>query len=244
MHGDKRLLIVDDDPAILLQLKDSFEAEGYQVALFQTPAEALAYVQAHGLPHLALVDLELPDMPGFNFSARLKRMGDVPIIFITGNDDINTIVDGLRRYADDYVVKPFKVAELSARVKRVLSRIADFSFVHAPVITVDDWLSVDFSRSRIVAGGREHLLTRTEVGLLHILMRNSGRVVPAELLLARVWPTQEVYEDTLRVHMHRLRRKLEQDVHHPKYILTERGIGYRFVAASTLTDTAAPSQSL
>lgn len=238
--SEKRLLIVDDDPQLLRLLKDTFEAESYQVTVVTDAPDALAYIQAAGLPHLVLIDLDLPSMHGHQLSERLKAMGDVPIIFITGTGDPATIADSLRRYADDYVVKPISVAELLARVARVLSRIVDFSYVQSPVIPIDEGLAVDFGHRRLLKHGRAIPLTPTEAALLHILMRNQGRVVPSETLIARVWPTTEVYEDTLRVHVHRLRRKLEEDIHRPAYIHTERGMGYRFaVGQGTAPDSSA-----
>jgi len=240
--GEKRLLIVDDDTQLLRLLRDAFEAESYQVTVATDAPDALAYIQAAGLPHLVLIDLDLPSMHGYQLSERLKAMGDVPIIFITGTDDPKTIADSLRRYADDYVIKPISVAELLARVARVLSRIVDFGYVQSPVIPIDEHLQVDFGRRRLLKHGRPIPLTPTEVALLHVLMRNQGRVVPSETLIARVWPTSEVYEDTLRVHVHRLRRKLEEDIHRPAYIHTERGIGYRFtVGRGVAPDPSAPA---
>jgi DNA-binding response OmpR family regulator len=101
-------------------------------------------------------------------------------------------------------------------------------YASEPIIRIDDHLNIDFAHNRIVLNGSSITLTPTESILLHVLLRNAGRVVENRMLIARVWPSEEVFEDTLRVHMHRLRRKLEQDSHHPHYIRTERGIGYVF----------------
>ena len=101
-------------------------------------------------------------------------------------------------------------------------------YASEPIIHIDDNLSIDFAHNRIVVNGKGYGLTPTESILLHVLLRNASRVVENRMLIARVWPSEEVYEDTLRVHMHRLRRKLEADSHHPHYIRTERGIGYMF----------------
>jgi DNA-binding response OmpR family regulator len=115
----------------------------------------------------------------------------------------------------------------------VLSRIVDFDYARSPLIRVDERVAVDFGNSKLVVENRPVMLTPTEANLLHILLRNAGRVVTSDMLIARVWPADEVYEDTLRVHMHRLRRKIEADVRHPKYIQTERGVGYRFMQVGT-----------
>ncbi|NLE51305.1 MAG: response regulator transcription factor [Chloroflexi bacterium] len=228
-HTDpQKILLVDDDKDLLDLLRLEFEVEGYEVATFQDGLQVLKHVRKSGLPHLALIDLKLPSMHGFELAEQLKSLGDVPIVFLTSINEPDTIVDGLRLYADDYVTKPFEIRELLARVQRVLSRITDFRYAQAPMIEVDEHLAVDFGNSRLLVRGRTVALTPTEASLLHVLIRNAGRVVPSSTLIARVWPRSEIYEDTLRVHMHRLRRKLEPDFHRPMYVYTERGVGYRF----------------
>jgi DNA-binding response OmpR family regulator len=167
-------------------------------------------------------------MHGFEVSNRLKSMADVPIIFITATNDTDVVVQGLKKYAEDFIVKPFELRELEARIQVVLARMPSLDYASEPIIRIDDNLSIDFAHNRIVVNGKAYGLTPTESILLHVLLRNAGRVVENRLLIARVWPSEEVYEDTLRVHMHRLRRKLESDSHHPHYIRTERGIGYMF----------------
>lgn len=243
-HTDpQKLLLVDDDKDLLDLLRVEFEAEGYEVATFQDGLQVLKHVRKSGLPHLALIDLKLPSMHGFELAEQLKALGDVPIVFLTSVNESNTIVDGLRLYADDYVTKPFELRELQARVQRILSRITDFRYAQAPMIEVDGNLAVDFGNSRLLVGGRAVSLTPTEASLLHVLIRNAGRVVPSSTLIARVWPRSEIYEDTLRVHMHRLRRKLEPDFHRPTYVFTERGIGYRFRSLEMEQDDAPNSES-
>jgi DNA-binding response OmpR family regulator len=167
-------------------------------------------------------------MHGFELSSKLKSMADVPIIFVTSTGDTETIVQGLKRYAEDFIVKPFELRELEARVQAVLARMPSLDYASEPVVSIDDHLQVDFAHNRLTVAGKNYSLTPTESILLHVLMRNAGRVVENRMLIARVWPSEDVYEDTLRVHMHRLRRKLEADSHHPHYIRTERGVGYMF----------------
>jgi DNA-binding response OmpR family regulator len=238
-HTDpQKLLLVDDDKELLDLLRLEFEAEGYEVAAFQDGLQVLKFVRKSGLPHLALIDLKLPSMHGFELAEQLKALGDVPIVFLTSINEPDTVVTGLRKYADDYVTKPFQLPELQARVQRILSRITDFSYAQAPQIEVDEHLAVDFGNSRLLVRGRSVALTPTEASLLHVLIRNAGRVVPSSTLIARVWPRSEIYEDTLRVHMHRLRRKIEPDFHHPTYIFTERGVGYRFRSLEPEADEA------
>jgi len=235
-HGvneGKRLAVVEDDQELIRLLKAALELEGYSVSVFLDALPFLRHIRDYGLPHLVLLDLGLPSMHGFELSQKLKALGDVPIIFISNQGEIDTVVEGLSRFADDYVTKPFDMRELIARIYRVLSRIHDFGYTQSPIITVDDWLSIDFGNSRLRVGDQWIMLTPTEAELLHILVRNRGCVVPSTTLMARVWPLEQIYEDTLRVHMHRLRRKLERDSRHPQYIQTERGVGYRFVMGNS-----------
>ena len=238
-YKDQRIVVVDDDQALALLVKDALVEKGYQVSVFFDGPPLLRHINDYGLPHLALIDLRLPSMHGFDLSERLKALGDVPIMFISNQNEIDIVVKGITHYADDYITKPFDIRELVARVQRLLSRMANFDYVQSPVIKVDDWLSIDFGNSRLIAGDRTIMLTPTEANLLHILIRNAESVVSSETLLARVWPLEEVFEETLRVHMHRLRRKLEPDYRHPRYIQTMRGVGYQFVIKPEKTDLLA-----
>jgi DNA-binding response OmpR family regulator len=223
-----KVLVVEDEVNICKLISDYMSGRGYEVSTVNDGPDALEYVKERGLPHIALIDLALPTMHGFELSSKLKAMADVPIIFVTSTSDTDTIVQGLRRYAEDFIVKPFELRELEARVQAVLARMPSLDYASEPIVKVDDHLQVDFAHNRLVVVGKSYSLTPTESILLHVLLRNAGRVVENRMLIARVWPTEDVYEDTLRVHMHRLRRKLEADSHHPHYIRTERGIGYMF----------------
>lgn len=224
----RHIAVVEDDHALARLIGAVLEEEGYRVSIFGDALPFLRYVCGHGLPHLVLIDLRLPSMHGFELSNRLKASSDVPIIFISSVDEVDTIVTGLKLYADDYLTKPFDMREMAARVHRVLSRMSGWDYAQSPIVQIDDWLSIDFGQRRVYAGGRCIPLTPTEASLLHILVSHAGRAVAAETLLARVWPLGEVYEEALRVHMHRLRRKLERDCRHPQYIQTVRGVGYQF----------------
>lgn len=226
--GKTRVLLVEDDASTSKLVADYLTQHGYDVAVAVDGPEAVEHVRQHGLPHIALIDLALPTMHGFELSGKLKSMADVPIIFVTSTADTDTIVQGLKKYAEDFVVKPFELRELEARIQVVLARMPSLDYASEPVIRVDDNLSIDFAHNRVMVGDKVHTLTPTESILLHVLLRNAGRVVENRMLIARVWPSEDVYEDTLRVHMHRLRRKLEADSHHPHYIRTERGVGYLF----------------
>jgi DNA-binding response OmpR family regulator len=144
-------------------------------------------------------------------------------------DEEQTVIRGIEYFAEDYITKPFSPRELVARVRRVLRRIGDFAYTIDPVTKVDDHLSVDFAHQQATVGGQPVPLTPTETKILYILMRNAGHTVTNDFLLRRVWPLDEVFEDALRVHIHRLRKKIEFPSAPELYIVTERGVGYRFV---------------
>ena len=220
--------VVDDDQALADLIREGLEGEGYQTTTFASAEALLQHIRRQGLPHLVLVDLSLPAMDGFALSGQLKALGDVPIIFISGRNETETVVRGLLQYAEDYVRKPFDMRELSARIYRVLSRIPSLAATQSRITRVDDWLAIDFGQGVLYAGERVFPLTPIEANILHILLRSADQPVPARTLLSRVWPGQDIYEETLRVHMHRLRRKVEPNPHHPQYILTARGVGYCF----------------
>jgi DNA-binding response OmpR family regulator len=224
----RHVAVVDDDQALTDLIREGLEEEGYQTTAFASAEALLQHIRRQGLPHLVLVDLNLPAMDGFALSGQLKALGDVPIIFISGRNETDTVVRGLLQYAEDYVRKPFDMRELSARIYRILSRIPSLAATQSRITRIDDWLAIDFGQSVLYAGERACPLTPIEANILHILLRSAGQPVPARMLLSRVWPGQDIYEETLRVHMHRLRRKVEPDPHHPQYILTARGVGYRF----------------
>jgi DNA-binding response OmpR family regulator len=224
----QRILIVDDDPAILRLVRIVMEYAGYDVLTAASGVEALEVIGRSGMPHLAVVDINMPFMNGFDFCEAVQQFSDLPVIMLSAQDEEETIIRSISYYAEDYVTKPFSPRELVARVERVLRRIGDFGYALDVTTQVDDRLTVDFVHQRALVAGRAVSLTPTETKLLYLLMRNAGRVVTADFLLRRLWPMEEVFEDTLRVHVHRLRQKIEPQPSRPRYILTERGIGYSF----------------
>ena len=228
--GFERILVVDDDPKIRQLVDLRLTPAGYEVLTAASGEEALDVIARQGLPHLAIVDLMMSGMTGFEFCEAVQRFSDLPVILLTAMGEEDTVVEGIERYAEDYIVKPFSPRELLARVQRVLRRIGDFAYTLEPVTQVDDRLSVDIAHQQAHVAGQVVDLTPTETKLLYILMRNADRVVTTDFLLRRLWPLEEVFEDTLRVHVHRLRQKIEVDPGHPCYIVTERGLGYRFGA--------------
>ena len=227
----QRILVVDDDPAIRQAVKIKLESVGYEVLAATSGIEALDIIGRRGIPHLAIVDVNMPNMNGFEFCEAVQQFSDVPIILLSAQDEEDTIIRGISHYAEDYVTKPFSPRELAARVERVLRRIGDFGYTLDVLTRIDDHLTVDFPHQRALIDDRTIQLTPTETKLLYLLMRNAGRVVSTDFLLRRLWPLDEVFEDTLRVHIHRLRQKIEPILSRPRYVLTERGAGYSFPKA-------------
>jgi DNA-binding response OmpR family regulator len=228
----QRVLVVDDDPAILRLVGDKLDRAGFEVFTATSGQHALDLIERRGLPHLAIVDINMPGMDGFEFCRTVQRFADLPVIMLTAVDEEETIIQGIEHFAEDYVVKPFSPRELVARVRRVLRRMGDFGYVLDSVTQVDARLEVDFAHQRAIIEGQPVSLTPTETKLLYILIRNAGRTVTNDFLLRRLWPLEEVFEDTLRVHVHRLRHKIEVTPSRPHYVLTERGMGYRFASQS------------
>jgi DNA-binding response OmpR family regulator len=226
--AERRILAVEDDPDLLRLIRRELEAAGFEVWACLSAEQALEQVTRHGLPHLALVDILLPGRDGLALARELHEWSDLPVIMLTSVDEEDTVVRAIETFAEDYIRKPFAPREMVARVERVFRRIGNFGYTLQPVIRVDDRLSIDLAHQKALVAGRPVPLTSTETKLLYVLMRNAGRVVATDFLLRRLWPSDEVFEDTLRVHVHRLRGKIEPQPSRPRYVLTERGTGYRF----------------
>lgn len=224
----QRILVVDDDESIRRIVSDKLEYEGYEVWPARDGRHALEVIDQRGLPHLAIVDIHMPGMDGFEFCEIVQEYADLPVILLTAVDDEKTIVRGIKYFAEDYVTKPFSPRELAARVERVLRRVGDFGYVLEPKIRVDDTLEVDLAHHEVTVDGKVVKLTPIENKILFILMRNAPQVVTNQFLLERVWLQEAVMEDVLRVHVHRLRQKLEANNRSNQYIVTRRGLGYQF----------------
>lgn len=225
---EQRILVVDDDPALRRLVGDRLEHAGYRVLSAGSAPEALALLDEAGLPHLAIVDIMMPGMTGFDFCRIVQNYSDLPIIFLTAVDQEETVIQGLEQYAEDYVTKPFSPRELVARVRRVLRRIGDFAYASDRLLRIDADLAIDFVHQQALVNEKLISLTPIETKLLYILTRNAGRTINTDFLLRRLWPLEDVYEDTLRVHIHRLRQKIEVNPAKPRYVVTKRGLGYFF----------------
>ena len=225
---DKTILVVDDEPRIIEAVGMNLELEGYQVSGASNGYEALQKL-TEDLPDLVILDVMMPEMDGFETLREIREVSTVPVIMLTVKGEEIDKVRGLDLGADDYVTKPFSPKELVSRVKAVLRRVEMPSPVPKTEIRVDDNLSIDFSRCKVIAKGKEVHLRPTEYRLLYHLVSNAGRVLTHETLLRRVWGYEYRDEDHyLWLYITYLRKKIEEDPKHPKYILSERGIGYRF----------------
>ena len=224
-----RILAVDDDLAIRQVVKLRLERAGCEVWTAGSAKDALEVIEERGLPHLGIIDVMMPGMNGFELCEVLQSWCDLPVIMLTAVSDEGTVARGIRFFVEDYVTKPFRAAEFVSRVNRVLRRIGDFAYALAPVVEADNRMAVDFAHQRLFLDGESVDLTPTESKLLYILMRNAERPVSTGFLLRRLWPNEERFEDVLRVHVSRLRQKVEPDTRRLRYILTEREYGYRFI---------------
>lgn len=224
----QRILAVDDNTFTLRIVQHTLEQAGYQVVTATSGPDALKLINRHGMPHLAIVDLHMPMMSGFEFCYEIHQYSDIPVIMLTAVDTESTIIEGLEQHADDYIVKPFNPTELIARVRRVLGRMGDYDYTLESTTKIDERLEINFPNREAKVDGEMVSLTPTETKLLYILVRNAGRIVTTDFLLNRIWPMQDAQEDRLHVHVHRLRRKIEKTHDQPTYVIAERGTGYRF----------------
>jgi DNA-binding response OmpR family regulator len=226
----KRILVVDDEPRMIGFIRMNLELEGHQVIEAHSGLEALDAVRTK-LPDLILLDVMMPDLDGFETLRMLREFSSIPVIMLTAKGEENDKVYGLELGADDYITKPFGPRELSSRIKAVLRR-ADMpsSSPDNAILRIDDRLSVDFNQREVIVNGERIKLRPTEYRLLYHLIENAGWTVPHDQLLAKVWGYE--YRDEahyVRLYVNYLREKIEEDPSNPKYILTERGVGYRFV---------------
>ncbi len=227
-----KILVVDDEPDVIDSVRLGFTLQWREVDVLGATAgeEALDVIERER-PDIVLVDVGLPDVDGFEVIRRIRAFSDVPVVMLTARDDAMDKVRGLELGADDYVTKPFNHLELMARVKAVLRRVEmPVPTSRAPSFRSGD-LEVDFGRQEARLRGERLDLTPTEYKLLYHLVRNAGHVLPHGTLLAKVWGREYVDEvDYVRVYIRRLRDKLGDDPEDPRYIRTERGLGYRFIA--------------
>jgi len=232
---NKIILVVDDEERMARFIRLNLEHDGFQVVEAYRGMQAMQ-VFRDSLPDLVLLDVMLPDIDGFEVLGMLREISSVPVIMLTAKGEEDDRVKGLELGADDYITKPFSPRELVSRVRAVLRRVEPANSVSPDVIQVDEKLKLDFSKREIWFKNEIVKLRPTEYRLLYHLAKNAGWVLTYDQLLSRVWGYE--YRDEphyVRLYINYLRQKLEEDPSNPKYILTERGVGYRFVDFKRLT---------
>ena len=221
------VLVIEDEPQMRRFLRATLRAHGYQVIEAATAREGLAHAAGHN-PEVVLLDLGLPDGDGLDVARELRRSTGAPIIVLSARGREQDKVAALDLGADDYLTKPFGVAELLARIRVALRHVAVPAGGPAELVFTTGDLTVDLERRVVFRGGVEVHLTPTEYKLLTALIRNGGRVITHRQLLHEVWGANYVEQTHyLRVYMGQLRHKLERDPTRPRFLITEPGIGYR-----------------
>jgi DNA-binding response OmpR family regulator len=234
----EKILIIEDDYSVAMLTRLQLESRSFLVQIAPNGTEGLRQAQAWQ-PDLVLLDIMMPDMDGWTVCQRLREMNDVPIIFVTAAGQERDIVRGLQLGADDYILKPFSTKELQARIETVLRRHRPTGTPEMPLRYINGWLTVDTEQRQVTVETKPVELSPIEFRLLTTLVRNEGQVLTHEYLLDQVWgPAYKDERHYLKLYVWYLRRKLEPDVNHPQYILTERGVGYRFAAAATVPNNS------
>lgn len=224
----EKILVIDDEETTVELLRMLMEKRGFEVIKAHSAEEGLRKAYRHQ-PDIVLLDIMMPDMDGWEVCKRLREMSDVPIIFLTARGEGKDIVRGLEMGADDYVIKPYDNEELIARVRAHLRRSPKPNMSEELVFNGGEF-RINFMNREVRVRNETKHLTPKEFNLLGVLVRNAGRVVPRNELVTEAWG--EEYGDaidSLKLYIHYLRQKLETDPERPEYILTSRGVGYRFI---------------
>ena len=225
----RRILVVDDEERMVRFIRLNLEHDDFIVSEAFKGGQAIDQLRS-ALPDLVLLDVMLPDIDGFEVLRMTREVSTVPVIMLTAKGEEEDRIRGLELGADDYITKPFSPRELVSRVKAVLRRTETASVSTHGLIEVDDWLKLDFDRREVWVNGELVKLRPTEYRLLYHLVQNAGWVVTHDQILAKVWGYE--YRDEphyVRLYINYLRQKIEKDPSNPQYILTERGVGYRFI---------------
>ena len=220
------VLVVDDDPHLLKALRITLQAHGYAVETAADGGTALR-AASHHPPDVMILDLGLPDLDGAEVLQELRRWSSLPVLVLSARHGSSDKVDALDAGADDYITKPFGLDELLARLRALLRRVPEPE--SAPTVAASSF-TVDLARRRVTKEGDAVRLTPTEWNILELLVRNPARLVTQQQLLLDVWgPAYQKEANYLRVYMAQLRRKLEADPGNPRHLITEPGVGYRFM---------------
>jgi len=229
-----KVLVIEDDAGIIEVVSLCFQLRwsGTNVISAADGRRGVELVETES-PDVVILDIGLPDMDGYQVLREIRRFSDVPVLMLTVRGDDTDVAKGLELGADDYITKPFSHIELIARVQAVLRRAQGLAITDDERPFTSGKLSVDFSRNEVTLSGQPIKLTSTERKLLYHLIRNEGRILSHESLLAKVWGDTYVdARDLLRVHIQHLRQKLEDSAESPAIIVTEHGIGYKFIRPS------------
>ena len=223
-----RLLVDDDDMVVRRSLEAGLLADGFEVVTAPDGETALEKVNQRW-PDAVILDLMMPDMTGFELAERLRRAVEIPILILTSITDEQTTIKGLEQYDDDYMHKPFSYGVLRARLNRLLARFYEGGLHPGERVVVDDHLTVDFGHRLMWVAGEQIALTPIEARILFLLLQRPGTIVPTATLLRKAWGAGEEGDpDSLWVRIRKLRNKLEPQDDSPRYIHTQRGVGYRF----------------
>lgn len=223
----KTVLVVDDESRMVEFIAMNLELEGFRVVRAANGSEALEKASREH-PDLVLLDIMMPEMDGFETLEGLRETSSVPVIFLTAKSEEVDRIKGLDLGADDYITKPFSPRELVSRIRAVLRRTEPAAVTNSEIV-VDNELRVNFDQRKVIVRGQEVRLRPTEYRLLYQLVTNAGKLLTHEVLLSRVWGAEYRDEDQyVRLYITYLRQKIEKDPKNPKYILSERGSGYRF----------------
>ena len=226
-----KVVVIDDSPEIIEVVSLCFQLRWSNADLTSasTGSEGLELIEAES-PDIVILDIGLPDMEGFQVLREIRRFSQVPVIMLTVRAEDTDVARGLEMGADDYITKPFSHIELVARVQAVLRRSQGATVSSGERPFSSGKLFIDFTGNEVKVNGKSVKLTSTELKLLYLLVRNEGRLVTHEGLLSKVWgETYSDARDLLRVHIQHLRQKLDDSVESPNIIVTEHGMGYKFI---------------
>jgi DNA-binding response OmpR family regulator len=228
MPDDRKILVVDDEPRMVQLISMNLKLEGFNVISAASGYLALEKVTKE-MPDLVILDIMMPDMDGFETLKKIREISSIPVIFLSVKGEEHDRVRGLDLGADDYITKPFGPRELISRINAVLRRSEPENHNRKSEIVIDDELKINFDQRRVWVRGENIKLRPTEYRLLYQLVTNPGKLMTHETLLSRVWGPEYRDEDQyVRLYITYLRQKIEKDPKNPVYILSERGMGYRF----------------
>jgi len=227
MAAREKILLIEDEYELVRLLSFRFQQEGYEVLSAANGVDGLRILQQEH-PQLVMLDVMMPRMNGWETCKRIREYSDVPIIMLTALGQETDKVRGLELGADDYITKPFSLAEVIARVRAALRRGSQ-PLSDTTTVQIDERLTIDRAQRQVIVNGERTELSPTEFRVLDCFLDNRGRILTHQSLLTQVWGWEYIDEtDYLKVYIHHLRKKIEQNPSKPCYIVTERGLGYRF----------------